>query len=294
MQTYSLIVCTHNRSEQLNCCLKKLPLKQLSFFQVELIVVNNASTDDTELVIKEFKQTHYPSLQYLYEPKEGLGNARNAGLRIATGQYILFTDDDCYLPPNYFSKLEQVLSKQKFDYYGGSLIPYDQQDDEYGHCFIDAHLEIPPYSFLRPGLILGGHMIISRTVFQAIGFFDPGLGAGKQYRFEDIDYLSRASLAGLRGACIPEIFIFHHHRRKRAGSAVNKIKKQDAYSNGAYAMKLFLMGRSGVVKDMLRYWIGTLWTVSSFYEIKGFISYLFNLAGNAKMIKINIHDHDIK
>lgn len=84
----SVVICTRNRSENLNLCLKSLA-KQLCKPQ-EIIVVDNAPTDNsTEMVVKQ-----YPEVIYFKEPRPGLDIARNLGAKKATCPIIAYTDDD--------------------------------------------------------------------------------------------------------------------------------------------------------------------------------------------------------
>lgn len=87
----SILVCTHNRSpvaEQTVVALLRLVDRVQN---VELIVVDNASTDDTAVRIQQ-----YHSVVYRYEEQLGLSHARNRALREARGEWVIFVDDDVF------------------------------------------------------------------------------------------------------------------------------------------------------------------------------------------------------
>src|SRR5207253_11169792 len=89
----TVAICTWNRSQLLRQTLDQfLDLAIPAGMTWELLVVNNNSTDDTDVVLAEF-ESRLP-LRRLFEREPGLSHARNAALAAATGDYILFTDDD--------------------------------------------------------------------------------------------------------------------------------------------------------------------------------------------------------
>ncbi|HFD31219.1 MAG TPA: glycosyltransferase family 2 protein [Gammaproteobacteria bacterium] len=108
----SIILCTYNNADSLRLTLKELSRCELSNIEeVELIVVDNNSPDNTSDIFKQVKSLYKYKINYIFEPKQGLSNARNSGLERAAGEYILFTDDDAKIPANwlqiYLDKIQQ-------------------------------------------------------------------------------------------------------------------------------------------------------------------------------------------
>src|ERR1700731_4087641 len=90
----SIIICTCTRAASLEETLLALELCSVpppGF--VELLVVDNASTDSTPQVVHSFSSEQY-TVNYLYEGKRGKGNAYNAGIAAALGAICIFIDDD--------------------------------------------------------------------------------------------------------------------------------------------------------------------------------------------------------
>src|SRR6478752_2238901 len=96
----TIAICTWNRSKSLRATL--LSLRQLLIppgIDWELVIVNNNCTDDTNEVIEQFADG-LPIL-LLHERRQGLSNSRNCAVQGAKGDYILWTDDDVIVDPNW-------------------------------------------------------------------------------------------------------------------------------------------------------------------------------------------------
>lgn len=89
----SILVCTRNRSELLRDCLETV-LADRSAVSRELVVVDNGPSDDTEAVVRDLASRSPLPLRYVVEPRVGIAHARNAAVRAARGELLLFADDD--------------------------------------------------------------------------------------------------------------------------------------------------------------------------------------------------------
>src|SRR5437868_2219947 len=108
----SLIICTRNRASKLSAALASLGRLQTRF-RWELIIVDNRSVDETRALIEKFRATFPQHVDYVYEPKPGLGNAHNSGLAVAQGDIIVFTDDDCYPSTDFLETTAQCFQEQE-------------------------------------------------------------------------------------------------------------------------------------------------------------------------------------
>ena len=145
----SLIICTKDRGEALRRCLARIDQPELSCVNGELILVDNGSSDNTPEVLAHFKNTAKIKVLIKNEPKPGLGRARNTGLKISSGEIVIFTDDDCYLEQGYFRKALAAFSKGSYQYCGGRILLHDKTDDFYGCNFNESFEIIPPFSFCQ-------------------------------------------------------------------------------------------------------------------------------------------------
>ena len=93
MTSASVIVCTHDRAQLLPRCIESIAATRRSANDVEIVIVDNASTDRTAAVVRRL-QERFAGVRSAYEPRLGLSRARNHGIRVATGEHLLFIDDD--------------------------------------------------------------------------------------------------------------------------------------------------------------------------------------------------------
>ena len=99
----SVIVCTRNRSSMLDACLDRLA--QLTYSDLEIVVVDNAPSDDSTRDLVETRAEGDPRFRYVREARPGLSVARNRGLREARGTYLAYTDDDVAVDPEWIQGL---------------------------------------------------------------------------------------------------------------------------------------------------------------------------------------------
>jgi glycosyltransferase involved in cell wall biosynthesis len=88
-----------------------LSVLQSTYRPIEIIVVNDGSTDQSELVIKRIADC-YKNIQYIGQENAGPSAARNRGIEKASGTYILPLDADDLISDNYIEKAVDVLEKQ--------------------------------------------------------------------------------------------------------------------------------------------------------------------------------------
>jgi glycosyltransferase involved in cell wall biosynthesis len=101
---FSVVIATKDRQEYLRRTLESLE-GQTHAPPFEVIVIDNGSADETKSVVDACAGRSVP-VRYLTEPQPNRGNARNRGAQIAAGRYLLFCDDDVWLPPGWIAAHE--------------------------------------------------------------------------------------------------------------------------------------------------------------------------------------------
>jgi glycosyltransferase involved in cell wall biosynthesis len=124
MPSVSVIVCTYNRCESLRETLAALQGQVVHpETRLEIIIVDNNSSDQTRDVIQEAaKQTRWP-LAYCFEGRQGKSHALNQGIRRAQGEFLLFTDDDVVPDDRWVQGLHDALMLHRADVAGGPIRP---------------------------------------------------------------------------------------------------------------------------------------------------------------------------
>ena len=108
----SVIVPVYNVSEYVDDCLDSLIRQTLK--EIEIIVVNDGSTDNSQYIIDAYAKK-YPNIKVYQKPNGGLSDTRNFGIQLATGEYITFVDGDDYVQNVMYEKMYQKAKEGDFD-----------------------------------------------------------------------------------------------------------------------------------------------------------------------------------
>jgi glycosyltransferase involved in cell wall biosynthesis len=261
----SLIISTRNRCQPLRQCLESIRQLESPAGGWEFIVVYTPAADATGEVIEEYGRAWPVAMKVVLEMRPGLGLARNSGIAAATGDLIVFTDDDCYPEPDFLVQMERVFAEDpKLGYAGGRILLYDPTDYPVDIHPSEEREEIPPYHLFAPGELSGANMAFRRQAIEETGGFDPLLGAGARMGGEDLDFFATVSAAGWRGVYDPQPTIYHHHGRKAAD--VERLHLGHIFGNGAFLGKCLVWGRL----PKMVYLKTIYWTLARMIERKQF------------------------
>lgn len=109
----SVIVPVYNVEMYLRTCLDSLVNQTLD--EIEIIIVNDGSTDQSQIILEEYKKRYPQKIQLLNKENGGQGSARNAGLDVAIGEYIGFVDSDDYVDLRMFEKMYNAATQKNAD-----------------------------------------------------------------------------------------------------------------------------------------------------------------------------------
>jgi glycosyltransferase involved in cell wall biosynthesis len=134
-ESVSVVICCYNSAARLPETLRHLAEQKIpQGMEWEIVVVDNASTDDTAAVAEHFAATHSDlSVRIVPEPKPGTMYARIRGLKEARGTIILFVDDDNWLESEYVALVAETMrSRPEIAALGGmSTAEYEQEPPEW-------------------------------------------------------------------------------------------------------------------------------------------------------------------
>ncbi len=108
----SVIIPVYKAENTLRRCLDSL-LNQ-PHESTEIILINDGSPDTSGEICKEYAEKH-PEIRYIEKENGGVSTARNVGLDVAAGDYVVFVDSDDWVYDNYFSTIHRLLSEDDWD-----------------------------------------------------------------------------------------------------------------------------------------------------------------------------------
>lgn len=213
----TVVIPNYEGIEYLDACLKSLYAGTLV---PEIIVVDNASEDGSDKLVEE----NYPSVKLVRFPRNrGFSAAVNAGIRLATTEYVILLNNDTTVAPDFTACLYEAMKKKKNAFsVGAKMLVMKKPDliDDAGDLYCALG-----WAFARGKgkdknrynkeaevfSACAGAAIYRKSVFDDIGYFDENHFA----YLEDIDIGYRARISGFRNYYAPEAVVYH------AGSAVS-------------------------------------------------------------------------
>jgi len=133
----SIIIPVYNVESYLEECLDSIFVHQEISCPIEVIVVNDGSTDGSLNILNEYKKQH--DFILITQENLGIGCARNTGINAATGRYLLFIDSDDYLVPDSLDSLLVYLAVSNVD-----IVEYDYKIFNKSKRSYDLNNKLPP------------------------------------------------------------------------------------------------------------------------------------------------------
>lgn len=207
MPKYSIIIPVYNRIDEVDDLLNSLAAQKCKNFEV--IIVEDGSTNPCNEIVASYSDKI--DIKYYFKDNEGRSIARNYGMERSSGDYLIFFDSDCVIPPDYFAVLTQSLEKSPVDCFGGP----DAAHESFSNT--QKAINYSMTSFLTTGGIRGGkvqlekftprtfNMGFSREVYDKVGGF-------REMFSEDIDMSTRIRNAGFGISLIRAAYVYHKRR----------------------------------------------------------------------------------
>ena len=171
----SVLISTRNRSHQLHDTLSHLARQRLEGISLQLVVVDNGSTDSTPAVLRAARE-RLPMVA-LHEPIPGKNRALNRALEVATGELLVFTDDDVIPADDWLSNLIRVADRwREYPIIGGSVDPLFPDSTP---CWLQTHpLGVPAFCRFQPDapegpiklLPFGGNFAVRASLLKGARF----------------------------------------------------------------------------------------------------------------------------
>lgn len=248
---YSAIVPVYNRPEEINDLLQSLTLQQYQNFEV--IIVEDGSTNPCRDVVDAYRDKL--QIEYIVKQNSGPGPSRNVGYAMAKGDYFVVFDSDCIIPPEYFYVVDQALSKNSFDSWGGP----DRAHKNFTP--LQQAMAYTMSSILTTGGIRGSK--------KAIGTFQPrsfnmGISRkvfGKTEGFklnrlaEDIELSIRMRKLGFNVVLLGEAYVYHKRRTNL---------RQFYHQVSSFGRGRILVGREHPGEVKITHWFPAIFLIGMF------------------------------
>ncbi len=247
--TFSIIIPVYNRPDEIADLLESLCQQTDKGF--ETIIVEDGSTVRCLEQVKQYDGLL--DIQYFYKDNEGRSIARNYGMERARGDYFIFVDSDCILPPEYIATLRDELERNYTDFYGGPDAAHESFTDT------QKAINFAMTAFLTTGGIRGGkiqmekfvprtfNMGFARRVFDKVGGF-------REMFSEDIDMSTRIRNAGYSPQLIRDVYVYH----KRRGNLRKFWRQVHVFGMSRITLQLLYPGSMKAV-----HWMPAIFTVGS-------------------------------
>jgi len=204
---FSLIVPIYNRPDEAFELLESL--SKQTFTDFELVLIEDGSPKPCVNEVEKFRSQI--NIHYIVKENSGRSDTRNVGMQNAKGDYFIFFDSDCIIPPHYLETVHLMLQEDYADCFGGP----DKEHPSFNT--MQKAINYAMTSFWTTGGIRGGkvnmekfkprtfNMGFSRAVYEKVGGFKDMYG-------EDIDLSIRINNAGFKTKLYRDAFVYHKRR----------------------------------------------------------------------------------
>ena len=211
----SIVIPSYNRANELDRCLRSLFLLEYPHDCIEIIVVDDASTDTTLTVLHSLTleaETHNIQLRSIrHVQRQGVAISRNTGAEAATCELIAYIDSDCVASPTWLTELVPLFQDARIATVGGMIRGYEHQSTlgRYEDTCSSLHMGTRPQQVRLEGPLTylpTANLLIRRAIWQQLG----GFALLKQG--EDVDFCRRVLLSGAHIRYVPQGIVYHDYR----------------------------------------------------------------------------------
>ena len=211
----SVIIPVYNGSRTIARCLDALTAQSVPRSEYEIIVVNDASSDDTARIVSRFP------VRVLTQPHRGPAAARNFGVREAKGDLVLFTDADTEPTPNW---IETMLAPFENRDIAGAKGTYRTRQREWIARFVQVEYE-EKYARMARAKKVDVVDTYSAAYRREVALFDGGFDESfPSASAEDAEFSFRLARQGYRFVFLPNAIVYHQHAASLAAYGRRKFK----------------------------------------------------------------------
>ena len=254
----SVVVPTRNRPQHIAQCVASiLSNREIPF---ELLVIDQSDTSASRDVADRAGLD--ARLRWIRTESRGLSVSRNTGVAMARAPIVVFTDDDCRVPSDWMKSIVQLFGSdpELSLLFGAVTVRPEDQAQGFAASFMPKRVRELRGSIphMRSPWGIGANMAIRRSALEAIGAFDPGLGAGTAlFAGEETDLTIRALAAGLKVVETPDIAVLH--LGVRSGNDASRLMRGYGVGFGAAFFKHVRLRTPGALRGLTQWFVVHGW-----------------------------------
>jgi len=224
---FTIIIPTYNRVDQLRQCLLSIAELDYPNERFEVVIVDDGGTQNLDPCLADLDNRINVNL--VQKSNGGPASARNEGALTASGQYLLFTDDDCELNPDFLTVLESSFQQYPECMIGGRTINRLTENlySDTSQLIVDIVYRHYNEQQDRARFIASNNMAMPLQLFEQVGGFDLAFFSAAS---EDRELCSRWLDKGFEIVCDPGLLVYHSHCLTLGGF----VRQHFAYGRGAY------------------------------------------------------------
>jgi GT2 family glycosyltransferase len=205
----SVVMPTHNRSASLEQGLAALLSQRYPLDRYEIIVVNDASTDRTPVLLKTLEETYTGRLRVFHQDRNrGPAAARNRGVAESKGSLVAFTDDDCVVAPNWLEQVQRGYQEPGIVGVGGEVLPLATDSTIQRYYARYSVIAQPAMQQGQIWYLVTANASFKRDCLLEVGGFDETLTIAGG---EDPDICLRLRQLGYRFGYNPQAIVYHNY-----------------------------------------------------------------------------------
>ena len=217
----TIIIPTKDRACVLEELLESIRrLRGLAETRPEIIVADNNSQDETKAISERFAADLPAQIKIINVTRPGKSATLNEALRLASGDYVAFLDDDVVVDQDWLSSLEDFFLRGEFHAGQGKIgLLSPQADDPETRQLVSLYRTVPHLDY-SPDVkevhsLNGANCFIARELLYRVGGFDERLGPGASGTSEDVDLARRLAQIGIRMGYARDCTVYHRIDRQR-------------------------------------------------------------------------------
>lgn len=268
----SIIICSRDRADEIANCLPDIISQARKFSDVEVLVVDNGSTDDTKQVVESISGESVCPFRYVYEPIAGLCQARNRGRAEAKGKILAYIDDDARIADDWVQQVRRNFLEQTTDCLTGRVAVEIEGDADFEITedmlwfFGKREFGDETQEMFYPSHPIGCNMAFRAEVFDAVGGFNTNL---KLYG-DETDFFRRAAEKKFKMLYDPQVEI---KQVIPANRLVKEELRHKSYLWGKGSATVWLLSSSGAltrIGKIAEYFFRTVYLAASSLVRSGF------------------------